>query len=270
MELVLKFVAYKPETAGPSERHVSGPIDSVMYHESSNDIGSQSPLPSIGSDGDGVVANPSAVFRIQHLALRGQVMSELGKCHEECDKMPTLIQGVRLMSDLNSQFTFQDALAFYPSSSHDAADRAVNALKANISAAVQSVASQADDLCKTPEAREEFSQRLERQFEEIRARLILDATQSVERNLQAVCTRVEGIVQHLRSFGSPLAPNCERFDMFARALRSYIDNGLEQLTVRGHLPGELGQTELSVREFFTQLDTLVVDTLEALRVQAAA
>lgn len=217
-----------------------------------------------------MLANPPAVFRIQHLALRGQVVSELGKCHDECDKMPTLIKGVGLMSDLNWQFTFKDALAFSPSSPHDAADRAVNALKANISAAVQSVARQADHLCKTPEAREEFSQRLERQFEEIRARLIQDATQSVEGNLQAVCTRIDGIVEHLRSLGAPLTPNCERFEVFAHALRSYIGKGLEQLTMRVHLPGALGQTELSVREFFTQLDTLVVDTLEELRVQAAA
>lgn len=245
-----------------------------MYHDMSNDIGQEQCPVSKGSDctphEDAVLTNSLDVFRNQHVAQRGQLVAELERCHEECATMPALVKGVRLMADLRSQFTFKDAFTFHPRPAQDAADRAVNALKINISAAVKGAASQGDSLCTSPGAREEFSQRLERRFEAIRAHFIKDATSSVEEKLQAMCDRVESIVEHLRCFGAPLGGNCEQFNMFACSLRSYTCEGLGQVTIRMHVPDSGGDAALPVSEFFTQLDTLVVDTLEILRSQAAA
>lgn len=251
------------------------PFHSVMYHEMSNEIGHDHGSPSKGDDAPScevdVLAAPSSVFRKQHLAHREQVVNELKKCHAECDNMAALVNGVRLMSDLQSQFTFKDALSFTPQSSQDAADRALNALKGKISAAVRSVAGQADALCTTPEERQAFSNRLERQFAAIRTKLIQNETKRTVEKLLGLCARVEDIVEQLSGLGPPSEENRDLLKVMAHSLRLYIRDTLGQPVIRTGRSqqsqpsgGEL-QAELSVADFFGRLDTLVVETYNSLR-----
>jgi hypothetical protein len=255
------------------------PFHTVMYHEMSNEIGHDNGSPTKGGDAPScevdVLAAPSSVFRNQHLAHREQVVNELKKCHAECDNMAALVNGVRLMYDLKSQFTFKDALLFTPQSSQDAADRALNALKGKISAAVRSVAGQADTLCTTAEEREAFSNRLERQFGAIRTKLIQDETKRTVEKLLGLCARVEGIVEQLSGLGSPSMENRDLLEVMAHSLRLYIRDTLGQPVVRtarsqqSQPSGRELQAELSVADFFDRLDTLTVETYNSLRDQAA-
>jgi hypothetical protein len=185
--------------------------------------------------------------------------------------MAALVNGVRLMSDLQSQFTFKDALSFTPQSSQDAADRALNALKGKISAAVRSVAGQADALCTTPEERQAFSNRLERQFAAKRTKLIQNETKRTVEKLLGLCARVEDIVEQLSGLGPPSEENRDLLKVMAHSLRLYIRDTLGQPVIRTGRSqqsqpsgGEL-QAELSVADFFGRLDTLVVETYNSLR-----
>ena len=251
-----------------------------MYYEMSNEIGNEhvSPSPGGGSpsyEREGLVT-PSPAFRTQHLTLRAHVVNELKKCHEECENMAALVNGVRLMRGLNSQFTFNDAFSFAPQASQDAADRALNALKGKLAAAVQGVAGQADLLCTTPAERDAFSKRLERQFGAIRTKLIQDETNRTVEKLLGLCARVDEVVTQLSSFGDAMRENRDLLEGMAFSLRSYIRDSLGQPVVQIRIPqksklsgGEL-QAELSVADFFDRLDTLTVETYNSLCEQAAA
>lgn len=256
------------------------PVQRVMDHEMSNDIGHSHAPPSQGGDSPlpetDVLATSSSGFRGHYLALRGQVANNLKKCHEECDNMAALLNGVRLMSDLNSQFAFKDAFSFAPRPAEDAADRALNALKGRISAALQAAASWADTICTSPEDRERFSKRLERQFGAIRTTLIRDETARAVEKLLGLCARVEDIVEQLSSFGPRLSENRAHLEVMAHSLRLYIRDSLGQPLVQiqplqqTNTQSREAQVELSVADFFDRLDTLTVDTYNSLRDQAAA
>lgn len=245
-----------------------------MYHEMLNEIDQNqigaSPGDESASRVPGVLSTSAAVFRNQHLLLRGQVIDELKKCHEECDNMAALVTGAGLMCDLHSNFTFNDALSFRANPPRDAADRALNTLKEKIATAVQSVASQADTLCQTQEEREAFSNRLERQFETIRSKLIQDETARTADKLFGLCDRVESVVGQLSSFGASMREARDRLGDMARSLRLYAPDSLGFAVVRSHQLNGGVQTDIPVADFFDQLNTLIVDTYSSLRDQAAA
>lgn len=184
--------------------------------------------------------------------------------------MAALVTGARLMCDLRSNFTFNDALSFTANPSHDAADRALNALKEKIATAVQGVANLADTLCPTPEQREAFSKRLERGFDTIRSKLIQDETDRTAEKLFGLCIRVERVVGQLSNFGASMKEARGRLGDMARSLRLYAHTSLGSPVVHTHQLDGGVRTEIPVADFFDQLNTLIVDTYNSLREQAAA
>jgi hypothetical protein len=251
-----------------------------MYHDMLNELGHDNAPSSKGggssSEESGVLATSSTDFRNPHLVQRREVVNELKRCHEECDNMAALVKAVRLMRDLNSQFSFQEALAFAPCDAQNAADRALNALKGKISAAVQTVAKQADSLCATAEERDRFERRLERQFSAIRTKLIQDETNLTVEKARGLCERIEDVVTQLNSFGESFRENRELLGTIANSLRSYIRDSLGQAVVHIDVMHEsLMQTgalpsEMCVDDFFGRLDTVIVEAYNSLRDHAAA
>jgi hypothetical protein len=178
-----------------------------------------------------------------------------------------LIQELRSINRLQESFSFSDAVAFSSQSQGVDGEQAVYALKSRISQAVQQNVAQAALLCRTPEERDTFMSRLERQFQEMQRTLVDQERQRCAEKLSTLCDRLDLIVEGLAQFPVRTRQHEALLAVMAQALRAYSSDSLGQPSIEVGQPAPSERHDLSkvavmgVSQFLKLLDDVTVETL---------
>ena len=237
--------------------------------------GTGAPLEPLAQELAGAQA-PHSWSRAEYLEQRRYLIGQLTKCHEETAIMEPLIKELNSIRKLEQGFSFKDALAFSPPSQVAMRDQAVHPLKSRIAASVQNLARQADIICRSPEERDSFLSRLERQFEDIQTTLIHQERYRCVAKLYGLSDRIDEIVSTLASFPSRARQHEALLRVMSRSLRTYTDENLGSDIIRIVQHEQVGlcafsdKASMSISEFLNVLDNLTVETLHVFLDQVAA
>ena len=223
-------------------------------------------MPSPKREG-GHACSPDSSFRDEYLERHRQLVTDLTKCHDELTMMRTLVEALPSVCQLSRTFSFQEALSFDARQPRLPGEPALDALKRIIATKVQEYAAKGDLICRAPQDRQAYFDRLERQFHDIQRILIEQERARCGEKVGSLCARIEQVVGQLESFP-------DRPDRFSKLL------GLMALSLRQYAQGSLGQPSILLRSdkeveisgrdtpadmplevFFDLLDNLAVDTL---------
>lgn len=224
--------------------------------------------------GESQITTSSA--RSEYLDQQRRLVAELTRCHEDTEVLGPLIQELRSMTKLQESFSFSDAMAFSVQSQRSCGEQAVDALKFRISQAVQHNAQQVQNLCSTPEERDVFMRRLQRQFQEMQKTLVDQERQRCAEKLNTLCDRLDLVVKSLAGFPVRARQHEALLAVMGQALREYARDSLGESSI------EIGQpsarehqvpsrpSSMTVSNFLKLLDDVTVETLCQFIDQAAA
>lgn len=210
-------------------------------------------------------------FRKNFVAQRNGIIAELGKCHEEGVVVGRVIQGLPAIVNLGETLRFSDAVASPSEQDVTEVPETVRPLQKKIFQRVRDIALKADTVCETPQEKEGYMARLNRQFDRILTELIAKERSACGAKAVALCDRIDDITLMVRShYGTTLEDKLVGFEGCGTALRAYIRRysseggvGTFPIEVGAEQPG-IASRSLPPKDFFDLLSTTTVQLLNHL------
>jgi hypothetical protein len=210
-------------------------------------------------------------FRETFVVQRKGIIAELGRCHEEGVVVGRVIQGLPAIVSLRETLRFSDAVASSRDQDVTEVPETVRPLQKRIFQRVRDNAQKADTFCETPQEKEAYMTRLNRQFDRMLTELIAKEQSACGAKAIALCDRINYVAVMVRShYGTTLEEKLIGFEACGTALRAYIRRYLSEGGV-GTFPIEVGAEQpgiasrgLPPKDFFDLLSTTTVQLLNHL------